>query len=145
MMTREKSLWPNKEKTPNQKMEEEHEGSTWEGIDSYSCQSMFCLMWGLFCSICRLGWFLTWKSCGCGPHAALARLGRNSTHLAEAIWASLTPEGTGTLPLNGGEKEALPENDSSQLPPEREKYSSGATCFFSLIIGGNSLVNKLGS
>lgn len=34
MMTREKSLWPNKQKTPNQKMEEEHEGSAREGIDS---------------------------------------------------------------------------------------------------------------
>lgn len=27
-------------------MKEEHEENTWEGIDSYGCQSMFCLMWG---------------------------------------------------------------------------------------------------
>lgn len=44
------------------------------------------------------------RSCGLSPHAALAQLGRNSPHLAEAISARWTANGKRTLPVNGGEK-----------------------------------------
>jgi len=52
MMTKAKSLWPSKQKTPNQKTEEKHERSAWEAIDSYGYQSVSVLPRGFFCSIC---------------------------------------------------------------------------------------------